>query len=190
MEIEMKVNDIVNVSAECLDLKNVIKYLNGEIVESEEIRDEINILLLCVNIVNNNIASSYIDLVGEKELLITKESVKYSDISSKSIIEIRNVLDSQNNKLKFKVLPEGLKVDYSGNVVIEFSYFPDKVNIDDDIDYYLKMNEMIFSLGVVSEYLYLKGAVDDACMWDKKFKNSMFNLLRPKKNIVLPSRRW
>ena len=186
----MKVKDIVNVSAECLDLKNVIKYLNGENVDSEEVRDEINSLLLCINIVNNNIASSYIDLIGETKLMVSRDFVKYTDISSKSIIEIKNVLNSQNNKLKFKVLPEGLMLDYSGMVDVEFSYFPDRVNIDDEINYYLKLNEMIFSLGVVSEYLYLKGAVDDAYIWDKKFKNSMFNLLRPKKNIVMPSRRW
>ena len=84
----------------------------------------------------------------------------------------------------------GVKVDKVGDYFVEYSYFPNKVSINDDIDYYLKLNELTFAMGVVGEYYYLKGAIDDACMWDKRFKSSMFNLLRPKRSVSIPARRW
>jgi len=186
----MLVKNIMITSAEFLDLKNVVKYLNGDIEESEELLEESNNLLLAVNMVNNSIASSYIELLASKKIMVNTDIVSYSDISEKSIIEIKNVLNGFSQKVGYKILPEGLSLSSKGEMCIEYSYFPDKVSIESDINYYLKLNEMTFAIGVVAEYLYIKGAIDDAYLWDKRFKNSMFNLLRPKRNIVLPARRW
>ena len=52
------------------------------------------------------------------------------------------------------------------------------------------MNKYIFAMGVFAEYLYIKGNIDDAYMWDKRFKNSMINIVRPRRNITIPERRW
>ena len=186
----MLVKNIIKTSAEYLDLKNIIKYLDGEIEKNDEIENDLNNLMLAVNMVNNNVASSYIELISQKRINIVSSITKYSDISNKAIIEIKNVVSSSGRKLNFKTMPEGIKLDYIGSCDIEFSYFPEKLIIDDEIDYYLKLNEITFAMGVVGEFLYIKGVIDDAYKWDKRFKNNLFNLLRPKRSIVMPARRW
>ena len=52
--------------------------------------------------------------------------------------------------------------------------------LTDDIDYYTRLNELIFAQGVVGEYLFLKGAIDDAYMWDKKYNDDILNFNNPR----------
>ena len=74
--------------------------------------------------------------------------------------------------------------------MIEYSYFPSEVSIDSDINYYTKVNTLTFAMGVVGEYLFLKGNIDEGAIWDKRFKQSLFSCVRPKRSIVMPKRRW
>ena len=60
----------------------------------------------------------------------------------------------------------------------------------DEINYYTKMNVSLFALGVVAEYLFIKGDIEEAYTWDKKFKQSLMGVLRFKRSLVLPKRRW
>lgn len=186
----MKVKNIVRISAELLGLKEIIKYLDGEVVESEELFGDVNNLVLATNMVNNTIASSYIDLIDSVTVNCRDGLIAFGKISNKSIIDIKSIESGSGRKLSYKVMPDGLKINHAGECCIVYTYFPDKVSLDDDINYYLKLNEITFAMGVASEYLYIKGVIDDAYMWDKRFKTSLFNLLRPRRSISMPARRW
>ena len=186
----MKVKNIIRNAAEYLNLKNVIKFLEGEIDTSEEVERDLHNLIIAVNMVNNTVASSYIELVTESDLDAKNDIIKFNEISSYSIIEIKKIVSGSGAHVPFKILTEGIKLPKPGSYKIEFTYFPEKLDIDDNLDYYLKLNELTFAMGVASEFLYIRGDVDDGYMWDKRFKNSLYNLLRPKRNIVMPARRW
>lgn len=186
----MNVKNIMRSAAEILALNDVVQYLDGELDVSDDITENINQLILAVNMVNNTIASSYIELLGEAKVKSVGTVLPYSSITDKAIIEIKSVVGSSNEKVSYKILPEGLLINYVGECKIEYSFFPDKLTITSDVDYYLKINEITFAMGVVGEYLYIKGDVNDAYMWDKRFKNSIFNTLRPRRSVVLPARRW
>lgn len=186
----MLVKNIIKKSAEFLNLNNVKKYLDNELEITDEIESDINTFLLSVNMVNNTIASSYIELISDVEIDVSDGLIPYSEISDKSIIEIKSVTTTGGEKIDYKLYPEGVKIDEFSKVKIEYTYFPSEVTIDDEIDYFLKVNEITFAMGVVGEYLYIKGAIDDASVWDKRFKQSLFNVIRPKRNIVLPAKRW
>lgn len=184
----MLIKNIIRKSAEFLKLNNVIDYLNDS-EESEDVSEIINDFLIAINMVNTNIASSYMELIETTTLSVNKGMRSgFSDISNLSIIEIKSIKTSNGDSVRFKVYPNGIDIDYMGEVVIEYSYFPPDVNLNGNINHYLKLNELTFALGVVGEYLYLQGAYDDATIWDKRFKQNLFNLIRPKRNIVLPQR--
>lgn len=186
----MEVKNIIKTSAEFLGLKNVVNYIEDSSTSSEEILADVDNLMIAVNMVNNNIASSYYELIGVVEVTTKANKISYDEISDKSIIEIKKVEKKSGEKLEYKIMPDGIYLSQPSTCIIEYTYFPDKLTIDDNINYYLKLNEITFSLGVVAEYLYIKGSIDDAYMWDKRFKNNLFNLLRPKRNLKMPSRRW
>lgn len=187
----MLVKNIIKKSAEFLGLKNVQKYLNNEIEITDEISEELDTFLLAINLVNNNIASSYIELVGNVEISSDNNGkILYSEISNNPIIEIKNVSTKHGDNVGYKLFPDYIKLDYNNAVNIEYTYFPNEVTIEDEINYYLKLNELNFAVGVVGEYLYIKGIIDDASTWDKRFKQNMFNLIRPKRNLIMPTRGW
>lgn len=187
----MLVKDIIKVSAEYLDLKNIKDYVENKIEINEEIDQEINTFLLAINMVNSGVASSYFELVLSKELMPdSNNKISYEKIDDRGVIEIRKVRDKSGSKLDFKVMPGGVILEDCCVCDIEYSYFPSPVKYDDNIDYYSKINKYIFAMGVVAEYLYLKGNIDDAYSWDKRFKNYMMNLNRPRRSILIPGRRW
>lgn len=186
----MLVKEIIKLSAEYLEMKNVIDYINGIDVD-EAVLDDINNFVLAVNMVNNNIASSYIELNNITKINAVKNNIiSFKNISENSIIEIKKITGCNGENIDFKIIPEGILVDKNCTCNICYSYFPKRVNFDDEINYYLSVNDITFAFGVVAEFLYIKGNIDDAYLWDKKFKNSIFNLIRPKRNIVLANKGW
>lgn len=188
----MLVKNIIKKSAELLGFKNVVNYLDGNIEADKDIEDDVKLFLIGVNMVNANVASSYMELIGSNRVIAELfNRISYSEISpNNSIIEIKKITKLNGESVSFKLFPDGVEVLSGGDLIIEYSYFPNEVSIDDSIDYYLKLNEIIFALGVVGEFLYIKGAIEEAVMWDKKFKQNMFNLTRPKRNIVMPVKEW
>jgi len=185
----MIVKNIIKNTAQILKLNDVYDYINDKIEDIDNhVLEDVEMLILAVNMVSNSIASNYIELIGKTVVENTGEILPFYNISNKSLIEIKKVFVN-NKSVDFKVLPEGVKMPI-GRAEILFSYFPDDVGIDDEINCFTKVNELIFAQGVAGEYLFLKGAIEDAYMWDKKFKQSLINLLRPKKNFSLRARRW
>ena len=187
----MKVKDIIKNTAKLLNMIDLISYLDDmeHVVPSADTQKDLNDMLLAINITNSNIACNYIELSETKRINTETGLINYVLLTNKNIIEIKSVKDIHGNKQKFYVRPDMLQVPV-GNHDIEFSYYPSSVGIADDINYYLKINEIIFALGVAGEYLFIKGDIDDAYMWDKRFKQMMLGALRPKRQIDMPVSRW
>lgn len=187
----MLVKDIVKVACEYLELKNIVECIDNKIEKTDDIEEEIRCLILAVNMVNSSVAASYIELISNKTVYTDEnKKINYNDIDTRGIIEIKKVYNGSGCNIGFKLMPGGIIVEESQDCFIEYSHFPDSVELEDNIDYYLKLNKYIFAMGVVAEYLYIKGNVDDAYMWDKRFKNSMLNVVRPRRSITIPERRW
>ncbi len=186
----MIVKNIIIDCAKYLELSDVLEYLNSESQEiTEDVSEKLNTLLIAVNMTNNLIASIYFELIDCINVEVQNNIVPFSNISNKNIVEIKNVYDDNNFKIPFKVLSDGVHINYS-KVKIEYSYLPDPVNLESDINYYLKLNSLLFAQGVVGEYLFLKGNIDEAYSWDKRFKDTLFAMSKPKRNINMPSKRW
>ena len=79
-----------------------------------------------------------------------------------------------------------------GVVEVEFAYQPGQVSsINETIDFSnYKLNERVLSYGVVAEYNFLYANYDDATIWDNRFKNSLSNLIRPRREIKIKQRLW
>lgn len=187
----MIVKNIVKKTIELLGLKDLLVYFDSDNSDIDNsVIEEIENFVIAVNMANNNIASNYIELVTTSKVLsVSNKKIPYSQITDRSIIEIKKVTDSSGNDINYKLDVDGLCVDLS-SVIVEYSYFPDMVSIDDEINYYTKVNELLFAQAVAGEYLFIKGDIDDAYMWDKRFKQSIFGVLRPKRKVTIPARRW
>lgn len=185
----MKVNNIIKKAAKILGIDNVYDYLNGEIELSESISQDVEKLLLACNIVNGIIASQYVEVIDVINTEVHNGSILVTDFTDKNIIEIKEITNGNGAPIEYKIISGQIFVDASF-VNVKFSYFPNDVNIDDTIDYYLKIDEYVFAQGVVGEYLFLKGDFEESYIYDARFKNAISSVLRPKRNIITPSKRW
>lgn len=182
----MNVKSVIKNSAKLLELYDVVEDI--ETKEDVSSNEEIEAFVLATNMAINDVASNYINVCGKKRIDATNGSIKFSEISDNPIIQIKKVLRN-NLPIKFRVHSDAIEVE-KGVCEIVYSYFPPSVDMDDDFTYFPTLNELLFSYAVVSEYLFLKGQIDDAYVWDKRFKASLLSIQRPCRNIVLPKKRW
>lgn len=202
----MLVKNIIKNTCKLLELTDVYEYLQSLDVTSVDTGDTTNSsdettlvstetnetlerLLVALNLVNNTIASQYFEITSCKYISNTSGIIKYSDISSNHIVDIKKVCSDTNIVQKFTLLSDGVHTA-EGNCKVYYSYLPNEVGISDNIDYYLKLSEVTFAFGVACEYLFLIGDVDEASIWDKRFKDALFAISRPRHNISLPVERW
>ena len=170
-----------------LGLSDLVPYFSGENISVGGMQ-EIDNLVVATNMAIGNIAANYLSVYDKVKVVAKDENIKFSNITDKAILQIKRVTRN-GDKIDFKVRNDCLELS-NGECEILYSYFPDMVTINDNIDYFGKLNELLFAYAVAAEYLFLKGQIDDAYMWDKRFKASILSIQRPAKNIVMPKRRW
>ena len=188
----MLVKDIIKKACKLINLSDVLEYLNdetGTITQSDEVSEKLDKLLLSVNLTNNTLSSQYFEISDCAVCDNSNGVVSFGNITSKNIVEIKKVTDVENKDIEYKVLSDGVHSAYK-SLKIYYTYIPSDVIISDNINYYLKLSEITFAYGVVSEYLFLIGDLDEASIWDEKFKNILFAISRPRRNIVMPSKCW
>ena len=130
--------------------------------------------------------------VETKEFLMNKDPlIAFENIDNEAILDIVSIKDLYGDKVPFSITSSGVKVNYSGYVNITYSHFPAEVQENDQInDFKTKLNERIFAYGVASEFLFIKGSVDDSSMWDTRFKRELLTLNRPGKSLHIPARKF
>lgn len=188
----MLVKDIIKKACKLIGISDVLNYLNDESEDatlSTDASEKLNELLLAVNLTNNTIASQYFEISASTKCDNPSGVVSFESITTKNIVDIKKVTDQENNDIDYKVLSDGIHSDYK-SLIVYYTYIPDDLTISDSVDYYLKLSEITFAYGVVSEYLFLVGDLEEASIWDEKFKNILFAISRPRRNIVMPSKGW
>ncbi len=185
----MKVNEVLRLSSIMLqlyDIEDVLKHTN---ILVDVDNTDLKLLLSCINLACNTIATDYINLVEKKEVVCDDGFVPFQSISDNQIYKILSVKDSFGHKIPFRISSNGIEIE-SGRVQIVYSYFPAEVNYNDDVANFAGLTERVLAYGVASEYLFIKGNFDDAAIWDDRFKNALRALVRTKHEVVMPKRRW
>lgn len=160
---------------------------------SEEILER-DIIIDCINLVQQNIATNYFNLIDTFQINNTYDVLPYSKISTLQIFNIISVKNTKNEVLKYTLKPSGI-VTNKCDIVIKYAFFPKDVTINDNITTFpIGVSERIFVYGVVSEYMFVKGNIDEYNVWQNKFETEIENVKNNAKKIChsanLKRRRW
>ncbi len=160
---------------------------------SEEILER-DIIIDCINLVQQNIATNYFNLIDTFQINNTYDVLPYSKISTLQIFNIISVKNTKNEVLKYTLKPSGI-VTNKCDIVIKYAYLPKGVTINDNITTFpIGVSERIFVYGVVSEYMFVKGNIDEYNVWQNKFETEIENVKNNAKKIChsanLKRRRW
>jgi hypothetical protein len=189
----MTIKQIIKTTAVYLGRDDIIAYLDGELFDTpedvlKELEQEVNSLTKCANLVINQLATEYVPLKSIDVVRSDNGQILYTSFPSNPI-DILAVYDVYGNKLEYKILPLYLLTKPEA-VKVEYTYLPPEYNLEETIAYTEnKVPIRIIAYGVTAEYTMISGRFDEAILWDKRYKNSILNILMPK-NSVIKGRYW
>lgn len=171
------------------DLIKVVE-LGGDEVSTDEQKRELNILLRCLNLVYNQIATDYIPLIHTEKIATINGEFLLKNFDKK-IIDIKKVEDKFGIKTTFKLYPDKI-LTINGEISITYTYQPEElININSEMESFSeKVSERVMSYGLAMEYSFISGLYDDALIWEKRFKDGLKIASRNKSDMKLPPRRW
>ncbi len=193
----MKVKEILFLAMEFVGEKQLLEKLKmqetqtgeqNEIVLSKREMEKLESLLLCFNLVNQEIASDYLPFLTKENVEVKGDTIAFSDLS-KRVINIYEVKDKFGFNLHFRIMSKYIKTNCKAKSVV-YSFLPEKMQLEDEIEFFNGLSARIYAYGVASEFLLVSGVSSDAEIWEERFKESLFMLSRKHGEHLLPKRRW
>ncbi len=181
------VRDTIAQAAELLGLAEGVRlFLAGE--DSENGEKDTALLLDCFQRVENELASDYLPLIEEEEMVTSTGIIPYEDFG-RVMTRIYCVEDEWGKPLKYKRFFDRLQTQ-SGKVKIIYGYKPEGKGLEDTSDYYSTVSERLFAYGIAAEYSLIIGETENAAIWDKKYKAAIEAAYRARPCKRLRARRW
>ena len=160
---------------------------SAEITSAEE--KELNMLLKCLNLACNQIATDYVNLLHTEEVVTDNGKIDFSNLS-KNLLEVKSLTDQNGYRQNYVLYPEHM-LTKCDKVIITYSYEPNAIeNFEESIAFSKKVSARTLAYGVAMEYCFISGLYDDAQIWEKRFKDSLLVRNSKKTEMRLPSRRW
>lgn len=166
--------EILKLSATFLGLDQTAEYLSSDKSQepSDEVKQQINQLIIFMNYVIREITKDFFPLV-QKETITSDQDGKihFSKLKRKAtqIKDVKNFLDLSCH---FEIFPEFLKVENPNTEYkVFYAFSPKNVQtLDDEIELPFGIDYFVICFGIASEYALVNGLNDEAEMWESKFK--------------------
>ena len=191
----MEVKNILKLAIVFLDKKDLLEdeVFLGEVPEtytsSQSRTEEIESLLLCLNLVYNEIARDYLPLFSKEEIVFEQDKFLYANLS-KVLLDVHSLKNENGKTIKFKMYPSFLEAK-AKKAIIEYSYEPDELEINSLIENFSsRIPARVFAYGVAMEYSFLNSLSTEALIWESRYKDALINIARKKAQVILPARRW
>lgn len=167
---------------ELLDLTE----LGGSTTSTTAQKKELSMILRCLNLVYNEIASDYIPLIKTEIKIPNNGEILFSTLSEK-ILDVKRIEDKYGLRVDYKLYPNRI-LTIDGEVEITYSYEPDELaSFSSNMESFSeKLTERVVAYGVAMEYSFISGLHDDASIWETRFKDGLLIAVRKKSEMRLP----
>lgn len=187
----MKLKTAVYYAAMFLQLDSVCTALEGESEEyTGAVKDEIDRLVRCANLVVGEAASDYVPLITREKVTADEDrEIPYSMLK-KSLIDIYSVKNRAGATVPVRQYFDRMVLPCPGEYEVEYGYMPDTLKITDEIPYTERLGARAIGYGIACEYCIISGMTDDAVLWDKRYKDALHLAETKKTEKRLRGRRW
>ena len=165
-------------------------YFTGEDSEiTEEDKKELDLLLRCLNLIISEIATDYLSIYKQKDLIFENDEYNLQDVDT-NIFQIVKLENTNGENVKFRIFGDKLKAKVK-NATITYTSFAEKCTLDGNVETFGgKMPCRVLAYGTAMEYSFISSLHDDADIWESRYKNALLILSQKKHNVVMPKRRW
>ena len=174
----MTVKDIIKKSAELLNMKDVLLYLNNvENSPSQETLATVSSLTGLSNLVLNELAVTFVPMTTTETKIVTNGKLNFSSLT-KTPYKIISVCDEYGESVFYTLTPTAIKVSLR-TVVVTYAYIPSNYGLTDVVGYTeSEISSRLISYALCAEYLITVSAFDEAVMWRKRFTEELEALFK------------
>lgn len=184
----MTVKDILMLVCEFIGEKELFSKLKQEQVLSEREQEKVDCMVDCFNLVRQEIASDYLPFLFKEEIDVDNSILHFSKLS-KVLINVYQIKNRFGINLRFKLFPDFVEISGKAKTIV-YSFLPEDVALEDEIEMQNGLTARVYAYGVASEFLLVDGLGEDAEIWEERFKESLFVLGRKRGQHVMPKRSW
>lgn len=183
----MTVKDIVQYAADEIGVgSEVNRYLSGT-ADAEGERMAQN-LLSCFNMVENEVALDYLPLYADETKTATQGKILYSAFSHTPVHIVR-IEDGKGEKVKYKLFSDHIAIA-DGDFKVYYAYQPQKKALNGNSDFTLSCSERLLVVGTVAEYYLRAGLLEEATLWDRRYKDALAAEVGVSRSKTMRVRRW
>ncbi len=188
----MTAKQVINLAATFLGLDDFLEC--SYFTDSDDDMSENHISILkqmtrCLNLVVEEVATEYLPIYAFKKISLQDGKYAVLDVDS-NISSITKITNASGKVVLFKIL-EGNIVCDCNDVMVWYKKTPAKTTENGNVETFSNlMPERVLAYGVAMEYSFLTNSYDDATIWETRFKQSLLNIARKKKEIKLKERKW
>ena len=185
----MTLSQILSYAATMIDDGSLAtKITNNTVSDAQDIA-KVNMLINCANQVASIIATDYKHIYKTKVCTSSDGNISFASIDTNGVVGVVWV-KSGGRPVDYEVI-NGVLSTVSGAVSIKYIAAPAVYTaITDTVNDFPTLPARVIAYGVAAEYLFIKGNVEDAESWNKRFEKALFGALRSSKNLVIKPRRW
>ena len=165
----MKVKEVMLTAATELGIVDDVRAYIDE--GNEKGKKQAELLLECFNLVENELALDYLPLVKKESYIPQAGKVFYTQFSS-PVARILSVENGFGEEIEFRVFATYLEVDATV-VNVRYAYAPTEKTMSGESDYQFAASERLLAFGMAAEYLAALGLLEEASVWDKKYKEGI-----------------
>lgn len=184
----MEVKNLVREVAELLQLSNILSVDFDDADEMAAIdsttQRDIDLIVKCLNLVLHRIATEYVELLKKEPIMVSNGAFDLTMLDEK-IYKVKKVVGCE----KYQVVNDKLFAE-NGNYEIVYSYFPEKLDFDDTLEYFENLSQFAIYYGICSEFLMILGDFSQSEIWESKFENAMEMAKTDLKVVNVKHKRW
>ncbi len=182
----MKVKEVVMLAAYNLGREDLAR--EASIVTHPT--GELQSLLRCYNLVENEIALDYLPLKREDKVQISEGKGYYTALSCPPV-ELLSVKTAGGEKVNFTVYSAYFTVDRDeGELTVEYCYTPAEKGWQEESALGGKISARLLALGVTSEFCLSRGQFSEAAIWQKRYQEALRAASFRRARRRMRSRRW
>ncbi len=186
----MTVKEVVMLAAKNVGRDDLAALLSSGAAAGSGEQAEIESLVRCYNLVENEIALDYFPLRAAETLTVTRSMIPFSAFAHAPVHIEKAVTGGRI--ARFSLFPDGIFMTdlEKGKAEITYSYAPEQKQLGDPCEVPAKISARLLSFGVAGEFCLTSGETGRATMWQSRYQDALRanNLLR--KTLRIRSRRW
>ncbi len=181
----MILRDALKYAVLYLGYDDVIDISNKDV--TEKTNKDVRTLVRCANLTYTELICEYLPIYKKEKIRFTNGYFPFSELED-SIANIYSLKKGVEN-VKYSADATGI---YSDDTEAELVYgvMPTQVGLDGVLDIDGRISPKVFSLGVCAEFCMINNLFEESVAFEKRYKDSLNEMLRKKTEIRIKPRRW